>query len=253
MKFNFCADLTGKTALVTGASRGLGRAIAVSLADSGAFVIVNYKGSDSLAQETLDIIRSQGGDGMLKQFDVTDFEGVNRAIGEVLAQRESIELLVNNAGTNRDGLFGRMKPAEWHEVIETNLSGAFNTCRALAKTMIRRRYGRIVNMASVAGEVGNGGQVNYSASKAGLIGFTKSLARELAPRNILVNCVSPGLISGGMSDQLSEKQTEAVLEHVPLGRLGSAEDVCASVVFLCSDMSNYITGQVIRVNGGLYM
>lgn len=253
MKFTFSADLSGKTALVTGASRGLGRAIAVSLADSGAFVIVNYKGSDRLAQETLDTIRSHGGDGMLKQFDVTDFEDVNRAIGEVLAQRESVELLVNNAGTNKDGLFGRMKPAEWHEVIETNLSGAFNTCRALTKTMIRHRYGRIVNMASVAGEVGNGGQVNYSASKAGLIGFTKSLARELAPRNILVNCVSPGLISGGMSDLLSEKQTQAVLEHVPLGRLGSALDVCASVVFLCSDMSNYITGQVIRVNGGLYM
>ncbi len=253
MKFTFSADLSGKTALVTGASRGLGRAIAVSLADSGAFVIVNYKGSDRLAQETLDTIRSHGGDGMLKQFDVTDFEDVNRAIGEVLAQRESVELLVNNAGTNKDGLFGRMKPAEWHEVIETNLSGAFNTCRALTRTMIRHRYGRIVNMASVAGEVGNGGQVNYSASKAGLIGFTKSLARELAPRNILVNCVSPGLISGGMSDLLSEKQTQAVLEHVPLGRLGSALDVCASVVFLCSDMSNYITGQVIRVNGGLYM
>ncbi len=253
MKFTFCADLSGKTALVTGASRGLGRAIAVSLADSGAFVIVNFKGSESLAHETLDIIRSHGGDGMLKQFDVTDFQDVNGAIGEILAQRESVELLVNNAGMNRDGLFGRMKPTDWHEVIETNLSGAFNTCRALSKTMIRRRYGRIVNMTSVAGEIGNGGQVNYSASKAGLIGFTKALARELAPRNILVNCVSPGLISSGMSDLLSEKQTQAVLEHVPLGRMGSERDVCASVVFLCSDMSNYITGQVIRVNGGLYM
>ena len=253
MTFTFCANLTGKAALVTGASRGLGRAIAISLADSGAFVIVNYKGSVFLAQETLDTIRSHGGDGMLKQFDVSNFDEVNQAIGEILAEREAVEILVNNAGLNRDGLFARMKPADWHEVIETNLSGAFNTCRALSKNMIRRRYGRIINMTSVAGEVGNGGQINYSASKAGLIGFTKALARELAPRNILVNCVSPGLISGGMSDMLSEKQTQAVLGHVPLGRLGSAQDVCASVVFLCSEMSNYITGQVIRVNGGLYM
>lgn len=253
MRFNFSAALANKTALVTGASRGLGRAIAISLADCGAFVVVNYRGSDLLAQETVDIIRSRGGDGMDKKFDVSNFEDVDRAVGEILAQRESVEILVNNAGLSRDGLFGRMKTDDWHAVIETNLSGAFNTCRSLSKSMIRRRYGRIVNIASVAGEIGNGGQVNYSASKAGLIGFTKALARELAPRNILVNCVSPGLITGGMSDLLNEKQTQAIIQHIPLGRLGQEQDVCSAVLFLCSEMSDYITGQVIRVNGGLYM
>ncbi len=253
MKFTFNVDLRNKTALVTGSSRGLGRAIAVALADCGAFVIINYRGSDSLAREALDTIRSHGGDGMLKKFDVTSFEAVDKAVNEVLSEKGSVEILVNNAGLSRDGLFGRMKPNDWHEVIETNLSGAFNTCRALSKIMIRRRYGRIINMSSVAGEIGNGGQVNYSASKAGLIGFTKALARELAPRNILVNCVSPGLITGGMSDALNEKQTRNIIDHIPIGRLGEAQDVSSAVAFLCSDMANYITGQVLRVNGGLYM
>ncbi len=253
MTFTFDVSLKNKTALVTGASRGLGRSIALSLANSGAFVVINYRGSESNAQETLDIVRSHGADGMLKKFDVASFEEVDKAIAEVVSERGSLELLINNAGLSRDGLIGRMKPQDWNDVISTNLSGTFNTCRAVSKTMIRRRYGRIINIGSVAGEVGNGGQVNYSASKAGLIGFTKALARELAPRNILVNCVSPGLISGGMSDNLNEKQTQAIIEHVPLGRLGEPEDVCAAVVFLCSDMANYITGQVLRVNGGLYM
>ncbi len=253
MRFSFEVSLRNKTALVTGASRGLGRSLAIALADCGAFVVVNYRGSEAAAQETLDLIHANGGDGMLKKFDVSVFDDVQGSISEILDERESIEILVNNAGLSRDGLVGRMKPEDWNDVIATNLTGAFNTCRALSKSMIRRRYGRIINICSVAGEIGNGGQVNYSASKAGLIGFTKALARELAPRNILVNCVSPGLISGGMTNQLNEKQTGAIIEHIPLGRLGEVQDVCASVVFLSSDMANYITGQVIRVNGGLYM
>jgi 3-oxoacyl-[acyl-carrier protein] reductase len=146
-----------------------------------------------------------------------------------------------------------MKDADWKTVVDTNLTGAFNMCRALAKSMIRNRYGRIVNISSTAGEIGNAGQVNYSAAKSGLIGLTKSLARELAPRNILVNCVSPGIISGGISEELSENQMEAIIQHVPLGRLGTPKDVAAAVAFLCSDMANYITGQVLRINGGLYM
>jgi 3-oxoacyl-[acyl-carrier protein] reductase len=199
------------------------------------------------------MIRSNGGEGMLKKFDVTSFEEVDKAVSEILSERESVEILVNNAGLSRDGLLGRMKSNDWENVLSTNLSGAFNTCKSLSRSMVRRRYGRIVNMASVAGELGNGGQANYSASKAGLIGFTKAVARELAPRNILANCVSPGLIVGGMSDNLNEKQTTAIIEHIPLGRLGEPGDVCAAVAFLCSDLASYITGQVIRVNGGLYM
>lgn len=216
-------------------------------------MVVNYRGSESVAQETLEMIRSNGGEGMLKKFDVTSFEEVDKAVSEILSERESVEILVNNAGLSRDGLLGRMKSNDWENVLSTNLTGAFNTCKSLSRSMVRRRYGRIVNMASVAGELGNGGQANYSASKAGLIGFTKAVARELAPRNILANCVSPGLIVGGMSDNLNEKQTTAIIEHIPLGRLGEPGDVCAAVAFLCSDLASYITGQVIRVNGGLYM
>ncbi len=253
MRFSCQISLGNQTALVTGASRGLGRSIAVALADCGAFVVVNYRGSESVAQETLEMIRSNGGEGMLKKFDVTSFEEVDKAVSEILSERESVEILVNNAGLSRDGLLGRMKSNDWENVLSTNLSGAFNTCKSLSRSMVRRRYGRIVNMASVAGELGNGGQANYSASKAGLIGFTKAVARELAPRNILANCVSPGLIVGGMSDNLNEKQTTAIIEHIPLGRLGEPGDVCAAVAFLCSDLASYITGQVIRVNGGLYM
>ncbi|MDD3472231.1 MAG: beta-ketoacyl-ACP reductase [Syntrophaceae bacterium] len=253
MQITFDLNLNGKTAVVTGASRGLGRHIAVSLANYGAFVIVNYKGSESMAKATLEMILSSGGQGMIRKFDVASAQEVETSISEIISERGSVEILVNNAGLARDGLLGRMKISDWNDVIATNLTGTFNTCRYLSKSMIRNRSGRIVNICSVAGEVGNGGQVNYSASKAGIIGFTKALARELAPRNILVNCVSPGLIKGGMGDLLTEKQAEAIVQHVPLGRLGDARDVCAAVVFLCSEMANYITGQVIRVNGGLYM
>ncbi len=246
-------NFTGRTALVTGGARGLGRQIAIDLAMCGAFVIINYKSDDDAATQTIRTIVELGGDGALLKFDVSDSKQVERNVNKALEQHKSIEILVNNAGIARDGLVGRMKDVDWNDVLNTNLTGAFNMCRMLTKSMIRKRYGRIVNISSTAGELGNAGQVNYSAAKAGLIGLTKALARELAPRNILVNCVAPGMIAGGMANQLNPEQLDAVLKHVPLGRLGTPEDVAASVVFLCSDMANYITGQVFRINGGLYM
>jgi 3-oxoacyl-[acyl-carrier protein] reductase len=246
-------SLEGKTALVTGGSRGIGRAISVTLARAGAFVAVNYRVSEQDARATLTTIREHGGDGMLVPFDVTDSAAVERGVALVLAERGRVDILVNNAGINRDGLLSRMKDADWHDVLDTNLAGAFRMCRTLSKSMIRNRSGKIINVASTAGEAGNAGQANYSAAKAGLIGFTRALARELAPRNILVNAVSPGIVTGGMTDRLTEKQAEAISAHIPVGKMGKSEDVAAVVLFLSSSMSDYVTGQVIRVNGGLYM
>ncbi|MCL5126640.1 MAG: 3-oxoacyl-[acyl-carrier-protein] reductase [Deltaproteobacteria bacterium] len=246
-------NFSGQTALITGGARGIGRHIAIGLARSGAFVIINYKSDDKAAQEALDLIEEFEGKASLCKFDVSDPKQVDQQVNEVLKERKSVEILVNNAGIAKDGLVGRMRDADWQDVLNTNLTGAFNMCRALAKSMVRRRYGRIVNISSTAGELGNAGQANYSAAKAGLIGLTKSLARELAPRNILVNCVAPGIIHGGISEHLNQEQLDVVLQHVPLGRLGTPEEVAASVAFLCSPMANYITGQVLRVNGGLYM
>jgi 3-oxoacyl-[acyl-carrier protein] reductase len=246
-------SLEGKTALVTGGSGAIGQAICVGLASAGAFVAVNYRSRGDAAASALQTMRERGGDGMLALFDVTDTAAVDKGIAEILAVRDRIDILVNNAGIARDGLVGRMKDSDWDEVLRTNLSGAFRVCRSVSKSMIRHRAGRIVNVASTAGEAGNAGQVNYSAAKAGLIGFTKALARELAPRNILVNAVSPGIIAGGMSEHLTEEQLGAIRTHVPLRRTGIPEDVSNAVLFLSSAMTDYITGQVIRVNGGLYM
>lgn len=246
-------SLEGQTALVTGGSRGIGRAISLWLGRAGAFVVINYRDNEAAARETLELVTAEGASASLARFDVTDGSAVDKAVAAVVADRGSIDILVNNAGIGRDGLIGRMKDSDWNEVLATNLAGAFHMCRSAAKTMIRKRRGRIVNIASTAGELGNAGQANYSAAKAGLIGFTKALARELAPRNILVNCVSPGLISGGLSDNLATEQMDAILTHVPLRQMGTPDDVAAAVLFLCSAMSSYMTGQVMRVNGGLYM
>ncbi len=246
-------SLEGKTALVTGGSRGIGRAISVTLARAGAFVAVNYRASEQEARATLTTILEHGGEGMLAPFDVTDSAAVERGVALVLAERGSVDILVNNAGINRDGLLSRMKDADWLDVLDTNLAGAFRVCRTMSKSMIRNRSGRIINVASTAGEAGNAGQGNYSAAKAGLIGFTRALARELAPRNILVNAVSPGIVTGGMTDRLTDRQAEAIRAHIPVGKMGKSEDVAAAVLFLSSSMSDYVTGQVIRVNGGLYM
>jgi 3-oxoacyl-[acyl-carrier protein] reductase len=223
------------------------------LASADAFVAVNYLEAEDAAQAALARIKDQGGDGMLAPFDVSDPQAVEQGMAKILAEREKIDILVNNAGITRDGLIGRMNDADWRRVMDTNLSGAFYVCRAVSRTMIRNRSGRIINVASTAGEAGNAGQANYSASKAGLIGFSRALARELAPRNILVNVVSPGIISGGVSEKLTEEQVAAIRTHVPLRRMGRPEDVAWAVLFLCSEMSDYITGQVIRVNGGLYV
>lgn len=246
-------SLSGEIALVTGGSRGLGRTICRVLARAGAFVAINFRSDESGAQATLELIQQEGGDGRIVRFDVADPAAVDRGVTEILAEKGRIDILVNNAGIARDGLLGRMKEEDWQRVISTNLTGAFHLCRSVSKTMIRNRKGRIINIASTAGEAGNAGQVNYSSAKAGLIGLTRALARELAPRNILVNCVSPGMIAGGMSAELTDDQLEAIRLHVPLRRLGNPDDVAAAVLFLCTRMSEYVTGQVLRVNGGLYM
>jgi 3-oxoacyl-[acyl-carrier protein] reductase len=246
-------SLEGQTALITGGSRGIGRAISLWLGRAGAFVVVNYRDDEAAASETAELLAREGASARLERFDVADPAAVDSRVGAVLADRGTIDILVNNAGIGRDGLLGRMKDSDWNDVMATNLAGTFHVCRSVSKTMIRKRRGRIVNIASTAGEIGNAGQVNYSAAKAGLIGFTKALARELAPRNILVNCVSPGLIAGGLSNKLTEDQSGTILAHVPLRQMGKPDDVAAAVLFLCSAMSTYMTGQVLRVNGGLYM
>ncbi len=245
--------LEGKTAIVTGASRGLGSIIALWLARAGAHVFLNYQSSVEAADKTIKAIENEGGRISAARFNVCDSDQVKTEINNIVESQGAIDILVNNAGITRDGLVGRMKDLQWRDVIETNLEAPFFLCREVGKNMIRKRRGRIINITSVAGEIGNGGQVNYSASKAGLIGLTKSLAREFAPRNILVNAVSPGIIQGGMTDQLNEEQLKSIIDHVPLKRLGAPEDVAYAVLYLCSPMAEYITGQVIRVNGGLYM
>ncbi len=245
--------LEGRTALVTGGSRGIGRGICVSLARAGAFVVVNYASNEDAARETLDIVERNRGRGMLLGFEVQDSDAVNEAIAGVIEQRERIDILVNNAGITRDGLLGRMRDTDWNQVIEINLSGAFHVSRAVSRGMIRQRSGRIVNVASTAGEAGNAGQANYSAAKAGLIGLTKALARELAPRNILVNAVSPGIIDEGITRHLDDRQVETITSQIPLRRMGTTEEVCNVALFLCSPLASYMTGQVVRVNGGLYV
>jgi 3-oxoacyl-[acyl-carrier protein] reductase len=225
----------------------------LALAKAGAFVVINYRSDEVGARATLEQVCSAGGAGRVEQFSVINPAEVERGVTNTLKDRGAIDILVNNAGIARDGLISRMKDSDWQEVLSTNLAGAFHLCRTVSKGMIRSRRGRIINVASTAGEAGNAGQANYSAAKAGLIGLTKALARELAPRNILVNAVSPGIISGGMSEQLTDGQLEAIRTHVPLRKMGRPEDVAAAVLFLSGGMSDYITGQVIRVNGGLYM
>jgi 3-oxoacyl-[acyl-carrier protein] reductase len=243
-------DLTGKVALVTGASRGIGKAIGTRLAGAGAKVAV---------ADVLDIAEIQnaaadiGGGAVAVEADVTDPARVEAAVSEVEEQLGPIDVLVNNAGITRDGLLLRMSDADWTMVLDVNLKGAFNATKAVARRMMKRRTGRIINIASVVGITGNRGQANYSASKAGLIGFTKSIAKELASRNVLVNAVAPGFIDTAMTQALSEDVRGALLQQVPLGRLGSAEDVANVVLFLSSDLAGYVTGQVVVVDGGMVM
>ena len=244
-------DLTGRTAIVTGASRGIGRAVALALAEAGALVVAGARGAN--ADDTAAAIRDRGGAATSMSLDVTDPSSVQAVVDATLKQWGRVDILVSNAGITRDQLLLRMKREDWDAVLATNLTGAFLCAQAVGKPMLRQRSGRIVAIASVVGQMGNAGQSNYAASKAGLIGFAKSLARELAPRNITVNVVAPGLIDTDMTRALTEQAHEDWSAKIPLGRLGTPEDVAAAVCFLASDAAAYITGQVVAVNGGLYL
>jgi 3-oxoacyl-[acyl-carrier protein] reductase len=245
--------LDGKTALVTGGSRGIGRAIAVELARMGAFVGINYVRNEKEARTTLERVRTQGGAGDVLQFDVADLNAVTAAVQGMMEHRGRIDILVNNAGMTQNGLFVRTKPETWDSVMGVNLTGAFNCCQAVIRYMIKQRWGRIINMTSVVALSGNAGQAAYSASKAGIVGLTRSLARELSSRNICVNAVAPGLIATDMTGTMEQQRKGAVMDQVPLGRAGTPDDVAGVVGFLASAKADYITGQVIQVNGGLYM
>ena len=239
------------TALVTGGSRGIGRAVALSMARAGASVAVNYSRSESGAQEVARAAEGLPGRVLICKADVSKEEEVQEMFAWIKEELGSLDILVNNAGVTRDGLIMRMSDDAWREVVEVNLGGAFRCCRQAARLMIRQRRGRIVNLSSVAGLVGNAGQANYAASKAGVIGLTKSLARELASRNITVNAVAPGFIRTDMTADLSEEIKEKAVSSTLLGRLGEPEDVAEAVLFLVSPAASYITGQVLVVDGGL--
>ena len=244
---------TGRVALVTGGSRGIGRAIAVRIARSGAFTYVNFIRNEAAAQETLHLLRETGGEGELCHFDISDAAEVLDAVSSIIQREKRLDVLVNNAGVSQDGLLLRVKEADLDRLISTNLKGTFYCCQAASRQMIRQHWGRIINVASVVAEAGNAGQAVYATSKAGIIGLTKSLARELGSRNICVNAVSPGFIETDMTAALAAEARERVREQIPLGRLGMPEDVAGIVAFLASEEAGYITGQIIRVNGGLYM
>ncbi|QHE52158.1 3-oxoacyl-[acyl-carrier-protein] reductase [Pontibacillus sp. HMF3514] len=245
--------LDGKVALVTGASRGIGRAIALELARQGAKVAVNYAGSEQKAQEVVDEIKELGSEGIKIQANVSSEDDVKSMVKEVVDTYGGIDILVNNAGITRDNLLMRMKEEEFDQVIDTNLKGVFLTTKTVTRPMMKKRGGKIINIASVVGVSGNPGQANYVAAKAGVIGMTKSSAKELASRNILVNAVAPGFIETDMTDQLTDEQVESMNSMIPLARLGNGEDIAKVVKFLASDDSNYITGQTIHVDGGMVM
>ena len=247
------SDFKEKVVLVTGASRGIGRAIALEFGKRGATVIVNYNSSAAPANETLEQIKASGGDGMVYQADVSNDEKVEEMFKQITTQYGKIDVLVNNAGTTKDNVIMMLKPDDFDTVINTNLRSAWLCCKAASRAMMRKRTGRIINITSVVGIAGNGGQTNYSASKAGMIGLTKSLAKEVASRGITVNAVAPGFIATDMTSELSEEVNATALSHIPLARMGTAEEVAKAVLFLASDDATYITGQVLVVDGGMVM
>lgn len=246
-------DFSGKVALVTGGSRGIGRAICVHLGKGGATVIVNYAGNEAAAQETCGLVEKAGGKAIPRRFDVADPEACSAAVDYAIKELGGLHVLVHNAGVAIDGLLMRMKNEDLERQLDVNLKAAFWLCRTAARPMMKQRQGSIVNLTSVVGEMGNVGQTAYAATKAGLIGFTKSLARELASRNVRANLVSPGFIDTDMTSNLPEDAREAMLGAIPLGRLGSAEEVANAVAFLASDAASYVTGETLRVNGGMLM
>ncbi|MDH6669565.1 3-oxoacyl-[acyl-carrier protein] reductase [Paenibacillus sp. LBL] len=245
--------LKGQTALVTGASRGIGRSIALGLADLGANVAVNYAGSEAAAAEVVEAIRAKGVSAIAIKSNIGRTEEAEAMVKQVMETFGRIDILVNNAGITRDNLIMRMKEEEFDQVIETNLKGVFNCLKAVTRPMMKQRYGRIINISSVVGALGNPGQANYVAAKAGVIGLTKSAARELASRGITVNAVAPGFIDTDMTRELSEDMREGLLGGIPLARLGQPEEIAGVVAFLASSSASYMTGQVLHVDGGMYM
>lgn len=245
--------LTGKIALVTGASRGIGKQIAITLAKNGATVIVNYNGSKERADEVVNEITAEGGSAEAVQCNVSDNDACAEMVKYILDKYKRVDILVNNAGITKDNLVMRMSEEDFDAVIDTNLKGTFHTIHHLYRAFLKQRSGKIINLSSVSGVMGNAGQANYSASKAGVIGLTKSVARELASRGICVNAVAPGFIESDMTDALSEDAKKCILSTIPMGRPGQAQEVADLVLFLAGSSSDYITGQVININGGMCM
>lgn len=245
--------LTGKSAIVTGASRGIGRAIAIALAKEGAKVAVNYAGSEDKAAETVQMIEQAGGEAIAIRASVSSAEDVKQLVDGTVERFGSVDILVNNAGITRDNLLMRMKEEEWDDVLSTNLKGVFLCTKAVARPMMKKRSGTIVNLASVVGVAGNAGQANYVAAKAGVIGLTKTAAKELSARGIRVNAVAPGFITTDMTDKLPAEVKEGMLGQIPLGKLGDPDHVARAVVFLASEDAAYITGQTLHVDGGMVM
>jgi 3-oxoacyl-[acyl-carrier protein] reductase len=246
-------DFAGKVALVTGGSRGIGRAICLELGKRGATVILSYAGNEAAANETVKLLTDAGAKAKAVRFDVADSAACSKAVDEVVKEFGRLDVLVNNAGVAIDGLIMRFKDEDWDKTLDTNLKGAFSLIRAVSRPMMKQRGGAIVNLSSVVGEMGNGGQAAYAASKAGLIGLTKAVAKELSSRSIRVNAVTPGFITTDMTAALDEGLKTKMAEAIPLGRIGNAEEVAAAVAFLASDAASYITGEVLKVNGGMYM
>jgi 3-oxoacyl-[acyl-carrier protein] reductase len=246
-------ELTDKVAIITGSSRGIGAAIATSFAAQGARVIINHRNSPEGAHEVAAAIKARGGQAKVIQADVSQSDEAQRIVKETIDTYGQIDILVNNAGTTRDKLIMTMKDDDWDVVLQTNLSSVYHCSKAVIRPMMKKRQGRIINITSVVGLSGQAGQTNYAASKAGIIGFTKALAREVGSRNITVNAVAPGFIPTALTEVLPDEQVQATINHTPLGRLGSVEDVAAATLFLASDEAAFITGQVLVVDGGLVM
>ncbi|WP_416144958.1 3-oxoacyl-[acyl-carrier-protein] reductase [Planococcus koreensis] len=246
-------NLTGKTAIITGASRGIGAEIARKMAEAGAKIVVNYSGSQAKAEAVVEEIKNNGGEAIALKADVADADAVKAMVDQTMQAFGSVDILVNNAGITRDNLMMRMKDDEWDDVINTNLKGVFICTKAVTRQMMKQRSGRIVNIASIVGVMGNAGQANYVAAKAGVIGLTKTTARELASRNITANAVAPGFITTDMTDKLGEDIQKTMLAQIPLGRFGKPEEVAKAALFLASDDASYMTGQTLHLDGGMVM